>query len=125
MRNKRKVHQTSDFVLRKLRIVKKKSSEQLRQEFTNRQFLKLVPGGENLYIAGDGNVRLKQNPAIPKAGTEQFKHQQNSQQNNYYYQNNPHTGPPSAKPFASLSQNLTQQPFAHCSAGTGWNRGRR
>ena len=61
MKTKRVLDRHSNEILRKLRIFNKKTQEQQNQDFTNRQFLKMIPGGDAWYIAGNGQLRPQQN----------------------------------------------------------------
>ena len=65
----KKVLATDDLVeMRNLRISHMKTPAQLSQDYFNRQLLKLVPGGERMYISGTGAI-------LPKAGPPPHAHQ--------------------------------------------------
>ena len=61
MKTKRVLDRHPNEILRKLRIFNKKTQEQQNQDFTNRQLLKMIPGGEAWYIAGNGQLKPQQN----------------------------------------------------------------
>ena len=59
----KKVLATDDLVeMRNLRISHMKTPAQLSQDYFNRQLLKLVPGGERMYISGTGAILPKTSP---------------------------------------------------------------
>ena len=65
----KKVLATDDLVdMKNLRISHMKTPAQLSQDYFNRQLLKLVPGGERMYISGTGAI-------LPKAGPPPHAHQ--------------------------------------------------
>ena len=65
----KKVLATDDLAdMKNLRISHMKTPAQLRQDYFNRQLLKLVPGGERMYISGTGAI-------LPKAGPPPHAHQ--------------------------------------------------
>ena len=65
----KKVLATDDLVeMRNLRISHMKTPAQLSQDYFNRQLLKLVPGGERMYISGTSAI-------LPKAGPPPHAHQ--------------------------------------------------
>ena len=57
MRNKKNLEHHSNEDLRALKIFNKKPQDQINQEFTNRQFLRMIPGGSEWYIAGNGQLK--------------------------------------------------------------------
>ena len=57
MKSKRILLDHHHETLRKIRIYNKKTPQQLNQEFTNRQLLRMIPGGTSWYIAGNGQLR--------------------------------------------------------------------
>jgi hypothetical protein len=57
MKSKKILETHSNEILRKLKIFNKKTQEQINQEYTNRQLLKMIPGGSAFYIAGNGQLR--------------------------------------------------------------------
>ena len=63
MKTKKVLEHHSNDTLKNLRIHNKKTQEQINQEFTNRQLLRMIPGGHNWYIAGNGQLRQQQRPA--------------------------------------------------------------
>ena len=59
----KKMLATDDNVdMRNLRISHMKTPGQLSQDYFNRQLLKLVPGGERMYISGTGAILPKTSP---------------------------------------------------------------
>ena len=60
MKTKRVLDKHQNEILRKLRIFNKKTQEQQNQDYTNRQFLKMIPGGDAWYIAGNGQLKPQQ-----------------------------------------------------------------
>ena len=58
----------TDEKLKNVRISNMKSATQVSQDFFNRQVLKLVPGGDQLYISGTGAI-------LPKTGPPPHAHQ--------------------------------------------------
>ena len=65
----KKMLATDDNVdMRNLRISHMKTPGQLSQDYFNRQLLKLVPGGERMYISGTGAI-------LPKTGPPPHAHQ--------------------------------------------------
>ena len=50
MRNKKILENHGNDGLRKLKIFNKKTQEQVNQEFTNRQFLRMLPGGNPYFL---------------------------------------------------------------------------
>ena len=65
----KKVLATDDLAdMKNLRISHMKTPAQLSQDYFNRQLLKLVPGGERMYISGTGAI-------LPKAGPPPHAHQ--------------------------------------------------
>ena len=59
----KKVLATDDLVdMKNLRISHMKTPAQLSQDYFNRQLLKLVPGGERMYISGTGAILPKTSP---------------------------------------------------------------
>ena len=60
MKTKKKLEKHSNETLRKIKIHNKKTQDQINQDFTNRQLLKMIPGGNAWYIAGNGQLRQQQ-----------------------------------------------------------------
>ena len=58
----------NDEQLKNVRISNMKTASQVSQDFFNRQMLKLVPGGDKLYISGTGAI-------LPKTGPPLHAHQ--------------------------------------------------
>ena len=56
MKNKKVLENHVNPVLKNLRIKNMKSQDQLNYEFATRQMLKMVPGGEGWYVAGNGRL---------------------------------------------------------------------
>ena len=56
MKNKRVLENHVNPILKNLRIKNMKSQDQLNHEFATRQMLKMVPGGEGWYVAGNGRL---------------------------------------------------------------------
>ena len=56
MKNKKVLNNHVNEVMKNLRIKNMKSQDQLNYEFSTRQLLKMVPGGEGWYVAGNGRL---------------------------------------------------------------------
>ena len=68
MKAKKMLANDDNVDMRNLRISHMKTPGQLSQDYFNRQLLKLVPGGERMYISGTGAI-------LPKAGPPPHAHQ--------------------------------------------------
>ena len=56
MKNKRNLDNHDNQVIKDLRIKNMKTKEELNYEFSTKQLLKMIPGGENWYVAGNGRL---------------------------------------------------------------------
>ena len=88
MKNKNCLLNHQDEKLRNLKIRNMKTQSEMNQDFTNRQLLKMLPGGDKWYIAGNGSLRPQTRPnhqqgALPHPGGhqgQQVYHNQHQQQ---------------------------------------------
>ena len=66
---KRNTSKSTDEDIINVRILTKKTREQLNQEFTNRQLLRMIPGGENWFVSGTGKLVFKQKTSLNPSRT--------------------------------------------------------
>ena len=67
MKTKKVLDNHVNDVMKNLRIKNMKNQDQLNFEFSTRQILKMVPGGENWYLAGNGRLnQVRPGGAAPR-----------------------------------------------------------
>ena len=108
MKTKRVLENHSNEILRKIKIFNKKTQEQQNQEFTNRQLLKMIPGGNAWYIAGNGQLRQQTRHPNPRQNFPNMFPQQSFSAPPPFYRH-PSPGPSQPNP----NQTLFGQPQGH------------
>ena len=81
MKNKNCLSNHQDENLRNLKIRNMKTQSEMNQDFTNRTLLKMIPGGDKWYVAGNGSLRPQTRPQYSGGHQgQQMYHQQQQQQ---------------------------------------------
>ena len=60
----KKVLEKAEGDVSNVKIKNMKSQAEVKQDFFNRQLLKMIPGGEQFYIAGNGSLRPQTRPSL-------------------------------------------------------------
>ena len=68
MKSKKRLENHVNPVMKNLKIKNMKSQEQMNQEFATRQLLKMVPGGNQWYVAGNGQLKPTRGGVAPEGG---------------------------------------------------------
>ena len=93
LRAKKVLANKTELGLKALRIDSMKSREQLNQEYNTRQLLRMIPGGDQLYLAASGALRPQTRPRPPHHGAHQPHLAPNHGHNQYNGPPNHHLPP--------------------------------